>query len=176
MPKNRKVALREKRKREAARVGGLCEYLNAAKATPGKNRVLGLLKAMKKHREEHKSERRRHRFLLELFDRFALYQRRIRVGLRIDPRTDDWSTFWHVAGDRDEGAAVDALLTHHDEKLDSKLRQCTCGKWYFGNTRNCSRECWTMAYRSTEEYKEKNKAYAKKNYWLNKDLHKPRED
>jgi hypothetical protein len=176
MPKNRKVALRKKRERERAMVGGLCEYLNAAKATPGKNRVLGLLKAIKKHREERKSERRRHRFVLEVFDRFALYQRRVRVGLRINPRTDDWSTFWHVAGDRDEGAAVEAVLTLHDEKLDSKLRQCPrCGKWYFGITKYCTRKCWTSAYHSTEKYKKKMAAYARK-YYREYGGYKPRED
>jgi hypothetical protein len=98
--------------------------------------------------------------------------------LSIDPSSDDWSTHWHVVGDQDEGAAVRALLELHDEKLDHKIRQCPgrdCGAWFFGSGKYCSRECWTTAYRSTDEYKEKNKQYAKNyyDYW-NRNPRKPR--
>jgi hypothetical protein len=81
--KNRKVALREKRKRRYLKdmALGLVEYLNAAEgAQSGQPRVLGLLKAVEKHREERKSERRRHQLLLEILDAFALYERKISVS------------------------------------------------------------------------------------------------
>jgi hypothetical protein len=166
VPKTAKAALTRKRAYRKDVVLGLCEYLNAAKATPGKDRVLALLQAMQQFRVERRP-RRRHQLLLKIFDRFAWYRFRLRLGMTIDPRSENWTVDWKIRHSVGEGDALNALLKLHDENLEQKLRRCRwqqCGNWFFsGLTKQkfCKRKCQMAAYRLTDGWSDRNAEHQK---------------
>ena len=148
----------------------LLVWLNATKGIPGKSRVVALLQAVQQLRAE-REPKRRHKLLLEIFDRFAWYQSRLRLGMTIDPRSENWTVHWKMGQSVAEGDALNALLKLHDENLEQKVRQCRCGRWFFarsGKHNFCSRKCQLKATRSTAAWKKKNRehqrAYRKRNF------------
>jgi hypothetical protein len=82
---------------------------------------------------------------------------------------------WDIADSvwpKNEFAAVEAVLSLVAIGVIDKLKVCRCGQWFFGrfaHTKFHTTKCQQQEHRQDEEYKEKRRRWARKNYRIHRD-------